>query len=194
MLTTLKKVFKSMKWLMLLSGTMIVILGITMLFTPLQNLVTLAIFISISMLISGFSEIVSFYNEEKVHRSGWLLASGILTTLFAVWALFGHGTKTLAAMFPFVFAVWVMSSGVMRIVGSVSLKSEGYGLWCWIMAFGVLGTAFGFLLLFSPVLSEMIISYSIGFMLISYGIDNIIIFFRLKKIGDYIKNSYGELP
>jgi uncharacterized membrane protein HdeD (DUF308 family) len=194
MLTTLKKIFKSMKWLMLLSGIMIVILGITMLFTPLKNLVTLAIFISISMLISGISEIASFYNEEKVHRSGWMLASGILTTLFAVWALFGHGIETLTTMIPFVFAVWVMSSGVMRLVGAVSLRSEGSILWGWILAFGVLGTAFGFLLLFSPVLSEMIISYSIGFMLISYGIDNIIIFFRLKKIGDYIQNSFGELP
>ena len=100
MLTTLNKLFKSMKWLMLISGAMIVIIGITMLFTPLKNLVRLAVFISISMLISGISEIASFFSEEKGHRYSWMLASGIITTLFAVWTLFGRGTEVLAAMFP----------------------------------------------------------------------------------------------
>ena len=192
MLTALKRIFRSMKWLMLVSGIMIVILGITMLFTPLQNLITLAAFIGISMLMSGISEIMSFCGEEKSFRSGWMLASGILTTLFAVWVLLGKGTKVLAAMLPFVFAVWVMSSGVLRIAGSLSVKSEGLSLWGWILVFGILGTAFGFLLLFSPVLSQMIISCSIGFMLISHGTDNIILFFRLKRIGDQIRGYFGE--
>jgi uncharacterized membrane protein HdeD (DUF308 family) len=190
----MKTVLKSMKWLLLLSGIFVVILGITMLFTPLENLVTLAIFIGISMLISGASEIVSFWNEKKDNRSGWMLASGTVTALFAVWVLFGRGTEALTAILPFAFAVWVMSSGIMRIVGSMAIKSEGSNLWGWILTFGILGAALGFLLLFSPILSAVIISYSIGLMLISYGIDNVIIFFRLKKISDHIRDHLEELP
>lgn len=193
MLITLKKAFQAMKWLMLISGILIVILGIAMLFTPLQNLVVIAIFIGISMLISGMSEIASFCSEEKGHRSGWMLASGILTALFAVWVLFGSGSEALASTFPFIFAAWVMSSGVMRIVGSISVKSEGSNLWGWILAFGILGMALGFLLLFSPLLSAIIISCSIGFMLVSYGIDSIIIFFRIKRIGDHVRDRFGEM-
>ena len=171
----MKKALKSMKWLMLISGILVVILGITMLFTPLSNLVALAIFIGISMLISGISEIMSFCGEEKGHRSGWMLVSGILSTLFGIWTMFGRGTEALVAILPFIFAVWVMSSGITRIVGSVSLKSEGSSLWGWMLAFGILGTVFGFLLLFSPVLSGMIVSYALAFMLIS-GISEIISF------------------
>ena len=72
----MKSVLKSIKWLMLISGVLIVILGITMFFTPLKNLVMLAIFIGMSMLASGLSEIVSFFCGDKEERSGWMLASG----------------------------------------------------------------------------------------------------------------------
>lgn len=189
----MKTLLKSIKWLLLLSGILVVILGITMLFTPLENLVTLAMFVGISMLMSGVSEIVSFCNEAKDHRSGWMLASGVLTAFFAVWALFGRGTEALAAMLPYIFAVWVISSGLLRIAGAIAVKSEGSNLWSWILAFGIVGTALGFLLLFSPILSAVVISCSIGCMLVSYGIDNVILFFRLKKIGDRIRDHLGEL-
>ena len=182
----MKRALNFMTWMLLTSGILIVILGITMLFTPLENLVVLAIFIGISMLISGISEIASFFSEQQSYRSGWMLASGILSAVFAVWTLFGSGTEALVAFVPFVFAVWVMSCGIMRIVGSISVKSEGSNLWGWMLAFGILGSILGFLLLFSPFLSGVIISYTIAFMLISYGVDSIIIFFRLKRIGDNI--------
>ena len=194
MLTTLNKFFKSMKWLMLISGTLIVILGITMLFTPLKNFVRLIVFISISVLISGVSEIASFFSEVKERRYCWMLASGIITTLFSVWILSGRGTEVLAAMFPYVFALWVLLSGIMHIAGSIFMKSESSGLWVWILAFGILGMILGFLLLFSPVFSERIVSYLIGFLLISYGIDKVIIFFRLKKTGDHVRNYLDRLP
>ena len=76
----MKKLYNSTKWLVLISGVLIAILGISMLFTPLENLVTLALFIGIAMLVSGISEIVSFCGEEKGQRSGWMLASAYKLT------------------------------------------------------------------------------------------------------------------
>ena len=78
----MKRALNFMTWMLLTSGILIVILGITMLFTPLENLVVLAIFIGISMLISGISEIASFFSEQQGYRSGWMLASGILSAVF----------------------------------------------------------------------------------------------------------------
>jgi hypothetical protein len=40
----------------------------------------------------------------------------------------------------------------------------------------------------------MIISYSIALMLISYGLDNIIVFFSIKKIGDFIRGCWSDTP
>ena len=188
----MKKLYNSTKWLVLISGVLIAILGISMLFTPLENLVTLALFIGIAMLVSGISEIVSFCGEEKGQRSGWMLASGIITTLLGIWTFFGRGTAALIAILPFIFAVWVMTSSIMRIGGSVALKSEGFSQWGWLLAFGIVGTILGFILLFTPVLSSAIIAFSIAFMLIVHGVNNIIIFFRMNSLGNKIKKRLGK--
>jgi len=188
----MKALLKSIKWFTLVSGILIVLLGIVMLFTPLQNLEALAIFIGISMLISGIIEIVSFFGEEKGSRSGWTLASGILTTLLGIWTIFGRGSSVLLAMLPFVFAVSVIGSSITRIIGSRSLKAEGFNYWVWVMVFGILGIILGIVLLFSPVFSSMMVAYIVAAMLISYGADNIAIFFRMNKAGNYIRKRFNE--
>lgn len=187
----MKKLFQSTKWFLLLSGVIIVLLGITMLFTPLSNLLALIILVGITMLVSGISEMISYCTSEKWERSGWMLASGIITTILGIWVVFGSGSNALLAMLPMVFAVWIMTASIMRIVGSINLKAEGFTQWGWMLALGILGTLLGLLLLFSPILSSIIISYTIAFTLIVFGINNIIMFFRLKRLGDHIrKNLY----
>ena len=172
---------KSAKWLLLLSGLLIVVLGFIMFFTPLANLWTLAIFIGISMLIAGASEIASFINGKTGQRSGMLLAGGILSTLFGIWVVFGTGRYTLTEILPFLFAIWVMSSGIMRIAGSTILKSEGHTTWGWILALGVLEAILGFVLLFHPLFSAIVVSYTLAFMFITYGIHNVLLFFDIHK-------------
>ena len=80
---------------MLTSGILITILGISMLFTPFQNLVALVTFVGVSMLISGIAEVIAFFGEEKGNRIGWILSSGIITTVIGSWISFGHGSEFL---------------------------------------------------------------------------------------------------
>ena len=112
-----------------------------------------------------------------------------------MWFVFALGSAVFAALtsiLPFIFAVWVMTSNIMRIVGSISLKNEGFSQWGWLLAFGIVGTILGFILLFTPVLSSAIIAFLIAFMLIVYGVDNIIIFFRMNSLGNKIKKHLGK--
>lgn len=188
----MKALLKSIKWFMLTSGVLIVLLGIIMLFTPFQNLATLAISIGISMLFSGITEIAEFFGEEKEDRSNWTLVSGILITLLGIWTIFGRGSNVLLAILPFIFAISVIGSSISRIIGSRALKAEGSSYWVWVMVFGILGIILGIVLLFSPLLSNMVIAYIIAVMLISYGADNIVIFFRMNKVGNYIRKRMNE--
>jgi len=177
----MKDRLKSVKWMLLVSGLLIVVLGVIMFFTPWANLVALAIFIGIMMLIAGISEIASFFQAAKGHRSGMILVGGILSTLFGVWTVFGHGDVALAIVLPTIFAAWVMVSGITRVAGAMALKSKGSSMWIGMVLLGVVEAVLGFVLLFHPLLAAIVASYTLAFMLISYGINDIMLFFEINK-------------
>lgn len=187
----MKKVVRPLKWMMLISGILIVIIGITMFFTPLDNLVLLALAIGISILISGISEIVSYFSRPKNGRSGWILVSGAVSILFGIWTIFGKGSVALAGILPIGFALWVMVSSIFRIAGAVSLN-EGSPQWSWFLVFGILGVVLGIVLLFAPLLSGIIVSCIIAVMLITYGLNNLLMFFRLRAIEQYFGHYFDE--
>lgn len=188
----MKSLLKSIKWFKLITGILIVLLGIIMLFTPLQNLVTLTIFIGISMLLSGIVEIVEFFGEEKSSRSNWTLVSGILVTIMGIWVMFGSGSSALLASLPYIFAISVIGSSISHIIGSQELKTEGFTYWVWVMFLGILGIILGIALLFLPDFSSMVVAYIVAAMLIAYGAENIVIFFRMNKVGNYIRKRINQ--
>ena len=181
------KSLKLTKWLLLITGILVTVLGISMLFTPFANIVSLAILIGIVMLLSGISELVSFFVVDREYRSGWILASGAISLLFGVWLLFGKGLPALATMIPFVFAGWVIAAGVTRAIGSFSLKNAGVKNWGWMLVFGILNAIMGVWLMYSPWLSALLISNLIAFAFISHGINSIVGFFTMNKIGNYFR-------
>lgn len=181
------KTLKMAKWLLLITGILVTILGISMLFTPFANIISLAILIGIVMLLSGISELLSFFVIDREYRSGWILASGAISSLFGVWLLFGKGLQNLAIMIPFVFAGWVIAAGVTRAIGSFSLKAAGVKNWGWMLVLGILNALMGALLMYSPWLSALLISNLIAFAFISHGINSIADFFSLNKIGKFFR-------
>ena len=185
----MRNAFKSTKWLMLLSGILATVVGIVMLFTPLESIHAMAVLIIIALLLSGLAEIVTYFMEPKGFRSAWTLISGILTVFFAVWALFGRGTDALALALPYIFALSFTISAIIRVFGAFYMRKEGFGEWGWALAFSILSAMMGILLLFTPDLSAAVVSYWMGFMLIAYGLDNVILFFRVRRI----ENEFRKL-
>lgn len=172
---------KALSWLLLISGILLVVLGVYMFSTPLGNFVSIAVFIAASMLVSGFSEIISFFSSEKGKRSGWMLASGIISLIFGIWTIFGRGMEALIVALPFIFAFWVLNSNIMRITGSLSLRDWGYRNWGFTFALGILGTIAGVILIFSPLVSGLSMAYLVPIMFIVHGISNISLFVNIKS-------------
>lgn len=178
---------KTMRWLLLLSGILWILLGVTTILTPAATLVSLALFISLMMLLSGITEVFAYFADEPVFRSGWLLAGGILSVLLGLWLLIGQGYEALAVMIPFVFAAWVVSAGITRAVGAFSLKAAEYANWGWVLALGILEALLGFLLLYSPLLSLLLTTTLITVLFFSRGISNITVFATLTRARKALK-------
>jgi uncharacterized membrane protein HdeD (DUF308 family) len=175
------KLIKAAKWSMLVSGLLVLALGIWMLFTPLESIMGLAIFISIVMLISGISEIASYFMAEKKDRVKWKLAGGFISAFFGIWIMFGSGLAAVVTIIPFVFAAWMITVGLVHVLGTFSLEHKGIGRTI-LLLFAFAETAFGLLLMYSPWFSMTVISAIMGVMYISHAATNISNFVYLHKI------------
>lgn len=181
------KALKTTKWLLLITGILVTVLGISMLFTPYENIIALAILIGIMMLISGISELASFFATDREFRSGWILASGAISLLFGIWMLFGKGLPSVVIIIPFVFAGWVIAAGTIRAIGSFSLKSAGVENWGWMLVLGILNAIMGVILMYSPWLSALLVSNLIAFAFIFHGVSSIIGFYCMNKVGKFFR-------
>ena len=79
------------------------------------------------------------------------------------------------------FAAWVMTAGVMRIVDAVSRNNDKGKIKIGGLLFGVLGTAVGFSLLFNPMMSALIVARMIAFLMVIHGFGTISLFFHFRK-------------
>lgn len=146
---------KALRWLALIAGVLLIVLGITMLSTPVENLITISLFICLSMLIYGIMMVIGYFSFDKQHRSGWMLVVGILSALLGGWMLFQGRLMTLTLVLPLIFSTWLIASSISAAVGSIDLKNMGIKGWGWQLALGIIGTILGFSLLFDPITSAL---------------------------------------
>ncbi len=186
------KWMKTLRWLLLLAGVLLVGVGIWTMFTPWSGLMSLAVVISLAMLLSGVLEIVVFCAGKGRFRSGWMLVGGILSALLGLWLLIGHGYEALAVAIPFVFGIWVLSSGITRSVGSFELKSAEVEGWGWMLALGILEMLLGVLLLFSPVMSAAVCSALVSVMFFAQGVNDILLFSNITRAKKFAEHIFGD--
>lgn len=83
------------RWWKMLSALLFLAAGLVVAFVPLVGLMTLAIFISIVLLIEAFFEIVFSLAFRPFPGWKWMMFSGIVTLLLAVIILAGFPTATM---------------------------------------------------------------------------------------------------
>lgn len=161
------------KVLWIISGVLLLIAGIICLSRPGVALVTLSIYLGLSMLASGVIDIVIFAKANRfMAGAGWFLADGILTVLLSLFLLF-HQAFTLLSL-PYIFGMWLLFSGISKFVSSFELRRLGVRGWGWFTALGILLAVVGFIAFFDPVSDLIAISLLVGFLLIFQGVASIL--------------------
>ena len=159
--------------LWIIAGALLVIAGVCCLSNPGTALLTMSLYVGITMLISGIIDIVIFAKGNRyMAGSGWFLADGILTVLFSLFLLF-HQAFTMLSM-PYIFGMWLLFSGISKFVNSFELKRQGIRGWGWFTALGVLLALAGFFSFFNPIAQLFAISLLVGILLILQGIASIL--------------------
>ena len=137
----------------LISGIIMLILGIVVWANPLSSLYAIAIYFGGAVFLLGCGYITFSFSEY----SGWYFVVGLLANL-------GLTVQTL----PILFAFWFLATGVMQISGSLDIKKLGLP-WGWSMLSGILGIILAFLILSYQSFGEAALVLYVGFYIFAFG-------------------------
>ncbi|GGZ84188.1 HdeD family acid-resistance protein [Algibacter mikhailovii] len=175
-------------WLTLIRGIVLIILAILIFRHPLGALVGLAIYLSVSLLFIGITQVfMSFAVKDTQENWGWTLAVGLID-IFIAFILLSNPAVT-AATLPFIVGFWLIVAGVMNFVSAFQDKKEGVPYW-WLGLIGGLFTIFiGFVLTNNLLAGTLAITYWIGFGVMLAGIVNIGLAIGLKSLKKEIERA-----
>lgn len=119
---------KSMKLLSIISGVLLIAVGIYCLCNQDIAAMTAGLMVGIFMLVSGIIEIIVFAATSGVmFGSGWLLLDGVLTVILSLFLLFNQWFTMMSL--PFLFTLWLLFSGISRFVSAFDLRAFGVRGW-----------------------------------------------------------------
>jgi uncharacterized membrane protein HdeD (DUF308 family) len=198
---SLKTVRNSIKYwyIPLIVGLIFVGVGIWVFMTPSESYVALSFIFSISFLVSGIFDIYfAVSSREELDNWGWTLALGIVSAIVGILLLMNPEVSRVTL--PFYVGFVLLFRSVFAIGASLDLKDYRVLDWGYLMAIGILGVIFSFILLWNPLFAGMTLVFWTALLFIVSGAYSIYFSFKLKKLHDLpseipsdLKNKYEEI-
>lgn len=180
---------RTMKIVGILIGIVLILSGISCVFTPGLTYLTLAWVAGISMVADAIGNIVTWSAKKKEQMAdGWDLAGAIISLIFGIILMSSALAQVLTAVITaYIVAVWMVAKGIIRIISSLRVRKIRKALdakilgrsWGKVLAMGVLMTICGVLCMGYPYVLMIAIGIFVGISIISSGI-NLIIFASAK--------------
>lgn len=173
-------------YLPLILGLLFLGLGIGVFLTPLASFVLLALLFALFFLLTGLIDMVyAFTNKDTVDRWGWSLLGGIIDFLIGV-LLISKPNISMVAL-PFFIGFGILFRSIIAIGWSIEMKRFGKNSWGLLMAIGILGALFAFIMLWNPLFGGLTIVFYTGLALVIIGIFHVYLSLQLKKINKLLQ-------
>ena len=150
----------------LLVGLFFIIVSVIVFASPQSSLLTLSILFALSFLFGGLSEIIfSGVNRRQMENWGWSLAFGIITFIVG-FSLVIHPALSLSVL-AFYIGFVILFRSVAAISYALDIKKYGSKSWGALLALGILGIIFSFILIWNPVFAglSIVMLIAISFLL-----------------------------
>ena len=157
-----------LKVLWVISGILLIFAGMLSFLYPQSAVMTIAFIFGLIMLITGIFDIIIYFTiREYMLGAGWILVDGVLTSILSV-LLLGNDFVT-ANVIPYIFAMWMLFSGVTKFISSFDLKKLNINGWGWLSLLGILGTVLGFICFLQPIVAANILGILMGIIFVFQG-------------------------
>lgn len=165
-------------WLFTLRGLFAIVFGCLALAFPGPTMLSLVLLFSAYMLVDGIAEIISaVWAIHRKTRWGFLIFAGLLNIAVGIGAFFWPGLTVLA--FVLLVASWAIVTGVSMTAAAFRLNIE-HGRW-WLVLGGLLSLAYGALLILTPLVGAIVLTWWMGAYALAFGIALVIFSFRLRS-------------
>ncbi len=172
----LSEVLADSWWAVGLRGIIAVAFGLICLIVPGGAILALVLFFSAYMLVDGVFALASGIKAARNgERWGLLILEGIVD--LAAGAIAFLWPQITALAFVILIGVWAIISGALMLGAALTLKLN-HGRW-WLALGAIASIIFGILLLVSPIVGAVVLTWWIGAYAIVFGVMLLVLAFQL---------------
>ncbi len=166
-------------WVPVVRGLVAIALGVFAFVWPIATITALVLVFGAVAVADGILAIGAAIAARKLISDWWVLlvqgfvgiAIGVLTLVYPAITAFA---------FVFLVALWAIGLGVLQIVAAVRLRGDVPGGWSLALG-GILGIAFGILLMWNPLKGGLAVVWLIGMFALLWGVMLIVGGFDLRR-------------
>jgi uncharacterized membrane protein HdeD (DUF308 family) len=160
----------------LIKGAMLILFGIWLLISPIDNLKKLSLIFGILILFGGLFEVGLAFNKRKTHKNWeWVLTSGILDVLLGAF-LIANPRFILLVVTAFV-SIWLFIRGIIALRLSFILKKANNENYIYRLMIGVAFVLLAIIFIWHPEIFGITIAFWTALSFISLGIFRIAMLF-----------------
>ncbi len=172
----------------MLLGLLFIWLAIWIFITPLASYMSLSLFFTLALALTGIFEIIaSLLYKKETKRWGLHFMGGILELLIGGILLF-NPVMTMDLL-PYGLALWFFYKGGKALWVSLRLKYYNIKGWGWTLALGIGILAFAVLITAFPVLGGLSIVYTIALAFLALGMFNFSVAYYLVRFRKKLRKN-----
>ena len=130
-----------------LRGILALLFGVLVLAWPAGTVLAIVFLFGLYALIDGATNIAHYFSHRP-HRSGWTLASGIVSVLAGILAFAWPGITAL--WLALLIGAWALVLGITQIAVALRAKRTGNGFWWGLLGPGIVTALFGLYVIVFP--------------------------------------------
>lgn len=156
------------------AGVILILTGIFCFANPGATFLSIAFLLGCAMLLSGISGTLAYiWISRKRKISNSLMIEGLMSVILGFLVL---SNQLLAdAAIPVFFGLWVMFTGIIRVVEAYTNRKSGIMSLIWLLAMGALGIAAGLYAFYNTVLFSFSAIVLVGILFIVQGFNVLLI-------------------
>lgn len=145
-------------WVLMLAGVLFVILGLWMLFSPLESMRTLITVFGVITLLGGLFEMLfSINNRKRLNGYGAFLFGGVFDVGLGL--LLVINPKILLVLITFFISVWIIHRGASKLRTAWQLRRLGDDMWKTNFYYGIALIVLAALLLWHPEIIGITVAF-----------------------------------